>query len=95
MLSGAPLITEKQFELLLANAPTCVLSNHDPIPVVKIFLPHVRWLLAWIDPSDHDRVYGVMNSAIVNRRRPTSGCPTLSPLDSASSCGLSATGTSG
>ena len=62
-ISGEPLITDKQFEKLLANAPTSLVAEmrqHDPVPVVKIFLPHVRWVLAWIDPDDFDRVYGVM-----------------------------------
>jgi hypothetical protein len=50
VLSGEPLITDEQFEKLLANAPPSLeaMENHDPIPVVKIFLPHIRWLLGWI-----------------------------------------------
>jgi hypothetical protein len=61
-LSGEPLITEEQFERLLANAPKsfAALETHDPIPVVKIFLPHVRWILGWIYPDDRDRAFAVI-----------------------------------
>jgi hypothetical protein len=38
MLSGKPLITDAQFERLLANAPLHALDQaRDPVPVVKIF----------------------------------------------------------
>ena len=30
------------------------------VPVVKIFLPHVRWLLVNIDPNNLDQVFAVM-----------------------------------
>ena len=61
MLSGKPLITDAQFERLLANAPLHALDQaRDPVPVVKIFLPHVRWLLGWIYPHNHDRAYAIM-----------------------------------
>ena len=62
MPSGEPLITDEQFKRLLANAPASLedMKHHDPVPVVKIFLPHVRWILAWIDADDRDRAYGVM-----------------------------------
>jgi hypothetical protein len=62
MLSGAPLITEEQFERLLANAPPSLeaMEHHDPIPVVKIFLPHIRWILGWIYPDDRDRAFAVV-----------------------------------
>ncbi len=61
MVSGKPLITEKQFEKLLANAPaTQEMKHHDPVPVVKIFLPHVRWILGWIYPNDRDRAFAVV-----------------------------------
>jgi Protein of unknown function (DUF2958) len=61
MVSGKPLITNGQFKRLLANAPqTLDELDIDPIPVVKIFLPHVRWLLGWIYPNDHDRAFAVM-----------------------------------
>lgn len=59
MLSGAPLITEEQFEALLANPPKSFveMEDHDPVPAVTIFLPHMRWLLAWIYPDDLDLAY--------------------------------------
>jgi hypothetical protein len=61
MLSGKPLITDGQFKRLLANAPQTLDDlDIDPIPVVKIFLPHVRWLLGWIYPHNHDRAFAVM-----------------------------------
>jgi Protein of unknown function (DUF2958) len=61
LISGAPLITDEQFEKLLANAPPSFaeMETHDPIPVVKIFLPHIRWLLVWIYPDDHDRTFAI------------------------------------
>ena len=61
-LSGEPLITNDQFERLLANAPASLeqMENYDPVPVVKIFLPHIRWILVWIYPDDHDRAYAVV-----------------------------------
>ena len=62
VLSGEPLITDKQFEKLLANAPASLeeMEHHDPIPVVKIFLPHIRWILGWIYPDDRDRAFAVV-----------------------------------
>ena len=62
MLSGAPLITDEQFDKLLANAPASLeeMEHHDPAPVVKIFLPHIRWLLGWVYPNDRDRAFAVV-----------------------------------
>jgi hypothetical protein len=62
VLSGEPLITDDQFEKLLANAPASLeeMEHHDPVPVVKIFLPHIRWILGWIYPDDRDRAYAVV-----------------------------------
>jgi hypothetical protein len=49
MLSGEPLITDEQFERLLAN------GRKDPDlempPVVKIFLPHIRFFLIALDEN--------------------------------------------
>ena len=61
MLSGKPLITKEQFKKLLANAPPSFggMNPHDLIPVVKIFLPHIRWLLVWIYPDNHDLAYAI------------------------------------
>jgi hypothetical protein len=62
VISGEPLITDEQFEKLLANAPASFaeMEHHDPIPIVKIFLPHVRWMLGWIYPKDRDRTYAIV-----------------------------------
>jgi Protein of unknown function (DUF2958) len=62
VISGEPLITDEQFEKLLANVPASLeaMEDHDPIPVVKIFLPHIRWILGWIYPDDRDRAYAVV-----------------------------------
>jgi hypothetical protein len=62
MLSGEPLITDEQFEKLLANAPVSLeaMEHHDPVPVVKIFLPHIRWILGWIYPNDRNRAFAVV-----------------------------------
>lgn len=78
-ISGKPLITEKQFAKLLANAPRSLdeAASHDPVPVVKIFLPHVRWLLGWIDPDDHDSVYAVRK---FGEKRPEIGMEKLSDI---------------
>jgi hypothetical protein len=76
MLSGEPLITDEQFEKLLANAPALT-EDHDPVPVVKIFLPHVRWMLGWIYPEDRDRVFGVVK---LGSRTPEMGDVLLSDI---------------
>jgi hypothetical protein len=46
-LSGRPLITDEQIARLMAGAANSPFHPTDVnlIPVVKIFLPHVRWLL--------------------------------------------------
>jgi hypothetical protein len=61
-LNGRLLITDEQFERLLANTPPKSpekMKHHDPIPVVKIFLPHIRWLLVWGYPDNLDRFFCV------------------------------------
>jgi len=65
MVSGKPLITDKQIKRLLANhprgfAPGAPLGDVDLVPVVKIFLPHVRWLLVWIYPDNHDLAFAIV-----------------------------------
>jgi hypothetical protein len=58
LLSGKPLITKEQLEQLVFNAPKSLdkMERHDPVPVMKIFLPHFRWLLCWIYPDNLDYV---------------------------------------
>jgi hypothetical protein len=79
MLSGAPLITDEQFEKLLANAPKsrAAMQRHDPVPIVKIFLPHVRWILGWIYPDDLDRAVAVMKRG---NEKPEAGDVLLSDI---------------
>ncbi len=79
VLSGEPLITDEQFEKLLANAPASLeeMETHDPVPVVKIFLPHMRWILAWIYPDDRDRAFAV---AQFGSERPEAGDVLLSEI---------------
>jgi hypothetical protein len=79
VLSGEPLITDEQFERLLANAPTSLeqMRNHDPVPVVKIFLPHIRWILGWVYPDDRDRAYAVVQRG---NNKPEAGDVLLSDI---------------
>jgi hypothetical protein len=54
MLSGEPLITDAQFERLLANGlrqQPPMAAPDDLLPVLKIFLPHFRWLLVRASPE--------------------------------------------
>jgi hypothetical protein len=79
VLSGEPLITDEQFDKLLANAPASLeaMETHDPVPVVKIFLPHIRWILAWIYPHDRDRAFAVVQ---FGNERPEAGDVLLSEI---------------
>jgi len=79
IMSGEPLITDEQFEKLLANAPASLeeMETHDPVPVVKIFLPHMRWILAWIYPHDRDRAFAVVQ---FGTERPEAGDVLLSEI---------------
>jgi Protein of unknown function (DUF2958) len=52
-------------------------KTHDPVPVVKIFLPHIRWILAWIYPHDRDRAFAVVQ---LGRERPEVGDVLLSEI---------------
>jgi hypothetical protein len=36
------------------------MEHHDPKPVVKNFLPHIRWLQVWGYPNDLDRFFCVV-----------------------------------
>lgn len=56
------LITDEQRAQLLANGrQSFEQENFDPAPVVKLFTPDARatWLLAEMDPDDHDHVFGL------------------------------------
>ena len=79
LISGEPLITDAQFEKLLANAPKSLaaMQRHDPVPIVKIFLPHVRWILGWINPNDLNRAFGIMKWG---NRKPEAGDFLLSDI---------------
>jgi hypothetical protein len=62
VLTGEPLITDAQFEQLLINGEhweDAVEYSDDtgPVPVVKIFLPHMRWLIGRIYPTSLDRCF--------------------------------------
>jgi hypothetical protein len=82
-ISGGPLITDEQFEQLLANTPPESLEemrHHNPKPVVKIFLPHVRWLLVWGYPDHLDRFFCVTK---YGQKEPEAGDVRLSDIVSA------------
>ena len=56
------LFTEAQRKLLLANGAKFNRDpGFDPPPVVKLFKPDgaATWLLACLDPDDHDLAYGL------------------------------------
>jgi hypothetical protein len=79
VLSGESLITDEQFEKRLANAPASSEEMEDcnPVLVVKIFLPHIRWLLVWIYPDDRDRAFVV---ARFSKDTPEAGDTLLSDI---------------
>ena len=71
MLSGEPLITDQQFEQLLANGearPSTIAEIYDVVPVVKIFLPHLRFLLIALDDEDLDSAFVVVKQG--DKREP-------------------------
>jgi hypothetical protein len=78
-LSGKPLITDAQFERLLANAPAsrAEMEDHDPVPVVKIFLPHIRWIIGWIYRHNLDLCRCVV---MLGRKPPEMGDAWLSDI---------------
>ena len=79
MLSGAPLITDEQFEKLLANAPKSLaeMETHDPVPVVKIFLPHIQWILVHVYLDDLDRAFAVVQ---MGNNKPEAGDVRISDI---------------
>jgi hypothetical protein len=71
MLNGEPLIADQQFEQLLANGearPPTIAEIYDVVPVVKIFLPHIRFLLIALDDEDLDSAFVVVKQG--NKREP-------------------------
>jgi Protein of unknown function (DUF2958) len=60
MLSGEPLIIDQQFEQLLANGLKQGAQAVALVPVVKIFLPHIRWFLISLD-ADLDSAFAVVD----------------------------------
>jgi hypothetical protein len=49
-------------------------DQHDPYPVVKLFTPDAdaTWLLAALDPDDHDHAFGLCDLGV--------GFPELGPV---------------
>jgi Protein of unknown function (DUF2958) len=70
------LITDEQFEQLLANGRKPLMEALDLKPAVKIFLPHVRWLLVGLD-AETDRVFYVVQ---VGAKQPEVGIAALSDI---------------
>ncbi|HET9637667.1 MAG TPA: DUF2958 domain-containing protein [Allosphingosinicella sp.] len=63
------LITDDQQAQMLANGVRSGEDEtHDPMPVVKLFTPDAgaTWLLAEIDPEDHDVAYGLCDLGLGN-----------------------------
>lgn len=79
-VSGFPLLTDAQFELLLANGlQSRAQTGLDPLPVVKLFTPDAgaTWLLSEIDPENHDIAFGLCDLGL---GFPELGCVSLSEL---------------
>lgn len=57
-----PLINQIAFDQMLEHGRVSAAGrHHDPAPVVKLFTPDAgaTWLLTEIDPTDHDRAFGL------------------------------------
>ncbi|WP_429275229.1 DUF2958 domain-containing protein [Novosphingobium gossypii] len=57
-----PFIDRIAFDLMLEHGRASATGrHHDPAPVVKLFTPDAgaTWLLTEIDPTDHDRAFGL------------------------------------
>jgi hypothetical protein len=68
-------ITDAQFEILLANGLRAIeQEDFDPTPVLKLFTPDAgaTWLLASIDPEDHDLCHGLCDLGL--------GYPEIGPV---------------
>src|ERR1700692_1758697 len=72
-----PLLTQAQRAQLLANGKANAARNaagqseHDFVPVVKLFTPDAgaTWLLTEIDPGDEDAAFGLCDLGL--------GCPEI------------------
>lgn len=76
------LLTQGQHEQLLANGrPSLATIDHDPFPVVKLFLPDgaATWLLTELDPEEEDIAFGLCD---LGMGFPELGCVSLSELAS-------------
>lgn len=53
--------SEMRTQLLANGARSARHEDHDPVPVVKLFVPEAMavWLLTELDPDDTDLAYGV------------------------------------
>jgi hypothetical protein len=77
-ISGKPLILDRHFEQLLANE----LKTDDETelaklkPVLKIFLPHIRWYLISLK-ADLDTAFAVVQ---LGAERPETGLVSLSDI---------------
>lgn len=57
-----PFIDQIAFDQMLDHGRASASGrHHDPAPVVKLFTPDAgaTWLLTEIDPTDHDRAFGL------------------------------------
>lgn len=66
------LFTAAQWATLLANGREAAKkSSFNPRPVVRLFTPDAAftWLLAWVDPDEPDRAFGLCDLGM--------GCPEL------------------
>ncbi len=58
---GQVLVTDAEYEILIANGLGAGNEEHDPLPVVKFFMPDggATWLLSEIDPEYPDIAFGL------------------------------------
>jgi len=57
-----PFIDQIAFDQMLEHGRVSAAGrHHDPAPVMKLFTPDAgaTWLLTEIDPTDHDRAFGL------------------------------------
>jgi Protein of unknown function (DUF2958) len=78
MINGEPLVSDAQFEQLLANGLEWGSGTPPKTapPVVKIFLPYVRWYLVALD-ADLDTAFAVVDDV---RKLPMFGTLSLADI---------------